>query len=124
MTLRDHIEALRYELLYLGITRDHEAWKALDAAEKALDQGDLDSAGVLLAHAAGIIGTLSATAPAAVARRARHLSLDKRIMTRWHEVGKRYPSRRAFAIALIRGWGKNPPSERHVLRILKRNLQK
>ena len=121
LDIRDNIEASRWELHDLGIARDDEAWQALDAAERAYNDRDIQTAGCLLAHAGSLIGKLSASAPASLARRAKGRKLDRLVMSRWRQAGGRHPSRRAFALKFV-SEQTDHPSERTILRILQRNL--
>lgn len=59
--LGDDIEATYYELHDLDIPRTHQAWQALEGAQRAYRGGDIDTAGILFGEATKLIGGLSAT---------------------------------------------------------------
>lgn len=127
LNILDDIEACRWELHALGVSRVHKRaddkpnpWQVLDAAERAYNEGDLQTAGVMLAYADNLIGQISASAPAKFKRQAKARRAAAWVMARWQQVGKDYPSRNAFASA----HKSKGLSDRVILRILKERLGK
>jgi hypothetical protein len=121
--LSDLIEVLWWRLYFLERAKsdDEGLWCAFDQAKCALANGDLETAGVLVADVTEEVARLETVTRATNARRYKHMLLDRAVMAAWAQQ-KRVSTRRAFVMRFIETH--NAGGEREVFRILEKNLGK